>query len=155
MTSLFQLFFFSIALLLFTNSTIAQNCLFNLIVKNNIESVNNEGRVYFLEILNLSNEELEIDLSISNNNIGKNPDESSSVNNVNLFAELLNENGAELNNKVNLNSREAKKFQVKVSVPEGTPIEHWNSLLVVAKSKNCIDNAKLVTLYTFIPNTEQ
>lgn len=133
----------------------AQKYSFNITAKNNIESVNKEGRIYFLEIQNNTKEEMEVKLSIFNKNAGKNPDETDSRNNVYLTASFLNEEGREMEGKVVLKANGLLKFQVKVTVPEGTPIEHWNTLLVNAVSDKTTSYSSSLILYTFIPNPEE
>ena len=142
-------------MLISTLSSSAQKCSFSLTATNNIESVNNEGRIYFMEIQNKGNEEMDINLSFKNNNLGKNPDETNSKENVNLDAKFLNEDGQEMKGILKLGSNELLKFQVKVSVPSGTPIEHWNNLLIRATSDKCVDYSNSYTLYTFIPNPNE
>ena len=57
--------------------------------------------------------------------------------------------------KVVLKANGLLKFQVKVTVPEGTPIEHWNTLLVNAVSDKTTSYSSSLILYTFIPNPEE
>jgi hypothetical protein len=132
-----------------------QKCPFNISAKNNIESVNKEGRVYFLEIQNNSNDEMEINLTVINDNSVKNPDESDGNQNVNLIAKLIYEDGTEIKGMLKLKSKELSKFQVKVSVPTGTPFGHWNNLLVSATSNKCKDHTQSLMLFTFIPNPDE
>jgi hypothetical protein len=136
-------------------SSYAQKCSFKLIATDNIQSVNNEGRTYFIELQNNSNEEMEIHLNISNHNKEKNPDETDKLNNVNLNATIINEDGKEIKSSVQLKPNELLKFQVKVTVPVGTPIKHWNSLLLRASSDKCADYSSSLILYTFIPNPNE
>jgi hypothetical protein len=130
----------------------AQQCSFKLTTTSNIESVNNEGRIYFIEILNKSNEEMEINLSVSNDNTGTNPDKTESKNNVKLNSKIINEEGQEITGTLKLKANESIKFQVKLSVPEGTQIEHWNKILLIATSEKCTDYTSSLSLFTFIPN---
>jgi hypothetical protein len=135
----------------------AQKCSFSLIAKNNIESVNNEGRIYFMEIQNNKIEELDLNLSVTNSNSGENPDMTASGNNVNLNAELLYEDGQKIKGKVILKSNELLRFQVKVTVPAGTTYNRWNNLVINASSDNCdaSSSSSSLTLYTFIPDPEE
>jgi len=142
-------------ILLSSLSSYAQKCSFKLIATDNIQSVNNEGRTYFIELQNNSNEEMEIHLNISNHNKEKNPDETDKLNNVNLNATIINEDGKEIKSSVQLKPNELLKFQVKVTVPVGTPIKHWNSLLLRASSDKCADYSSSLILYTFIPNPNE
>ena len=144
--------FFFLFIGLCSHNLTAQNCSLNLSVSNNIESVNNEGRIYFMEIRNNSNKDEEVILAFSNSNIGKNPDQSSSEKNVILDAKFLDGDGKEIKENLKLSPNENKKFQVKVTVPAGTSIEHWNNLMISATSKNCADYSNSLTLYTFVPN---
>jgi hypothetical protein len=136
-------------------SSYAQKCSFKLIATDNIQSVNNEGRTYFIELQNNSNEEMEIHLNISNHNKEKNPDETDKLNNVNLNVTIINEDGKEIKSSVQLKPNELLKFQVKVTVPVGTPIKRWNSLLLRASSDKCADYSSSLILYTFIPNPNE
>jgi hypothetical protein len=142
-------------ILLSSLSSYAQQCSFKLTTTSNIESVNKEGRTYFIQLQNNSNEEMKINISIINHNKEKNPDETDKVNNVNLNANILNEDGTDISSDVLLRPNEILKFQVKVTVPEGTPIKHWNSLLLKATSDKCVDYSSSLILHTFIPNPEE
>lgn len=141
--------------ILSTLNSLAQKCTYNMSVKNNIESVNKEGRVYFMELQNNSGDEIEVKLSVFNKNSEKNPDNSDTKNNVFLTATFLNEAGNDIEGKLVLKPYELINFQVKVSVPSGTPIERWNNLLVNAISDKCPTYSPSLTLYTFIPNPEE
>jgi len=132
-----------------------QKCSFSLKSDNNIESVNSEGRVYFMELKNNNNDVIEIALTVKNDNSGKNPDETESKKNVNLNAKLLYEDGSEIKGMLKLRPNEIQKFQVKVSVPAGTPFGYWNNMIVSAVSDNCKENAQSLMLFTFIPNPEE
>jgi hypothetical protein len=133
----------------------AQNCSFNLVAKNNIESVNSEGRVYFMELQNNGTEETGVTLTASNANSGTNPDQTTAINNVNVNAEITYEDGQQINGKVVLKSNELLHFQVKVTVPAGTSFNHWNNLFVNASSDKCDAYSSSLTLYTFIPDPEE
>jgi len=133
----------------------AQKCSVTLIAKNNVESVDKGIRVYFMEIMNNEKEEIEIFLSATNSNSGKNPDNTDSRENVNLDAKIFYNNGNEIKDKIKLKSNELLEFQVKLVVPKGTSIEHWNNTLVSVFSEKCKNYSTSVTLYTFIPNPEE
>ena len=133
-------------------SSYAQNCAFKLTTTDNTQSVNKEGRIYFIQLQNNSNEEMVTNISVSNHNKDNNPDKSDKGNNVSLNAKILNEDGTEIMGSVHLKPNEMLKFQVKVTVPEGTPIKHWNSMLLKATSDKCSDYSSSLILYTFIPN---
>lgn len=132
-----------------------QKCAFSLKSDNNIESVNSEGRIYFMELKNNSDKVIDVALTVKNDNSGKNPDETESKMNVNLNAKLLYEDGSEIKGVLKLSPNEIQKFQVKVSVPAGTPFGYWNNLIVSAVSDNCKENAQSLMLFTFIPNPEE
>ncbi len=132
-----------------------KKCSFSLKADNNIESVNSEGRVYFLELQNNSNDAIEIALAVKNENTGKNPDDTESTMNVNLNAKLFYEDGSEIKYLLKLKPNEIQKFQVKVTVPARTPFGHWNNLIVSAVSDKCKDNTQSLTLFTFIPNPDE
>jgi hypothetical protein len=143
------------ATLLSSLRTSAQQCSFKLSTTDNIESVNDEGRTYFIQLQNNSNEQIGINISVSNNNTGNNPDQTISNNNVTLNAQILNENGQEIIGSVQLNPNEILKIQVKVTVPVGTPFKHWNSILLNASSAICTDYSSSLILYTFIPDPSE
>jgi hypothetical protein len=136
-------------------SSSAQECSFTLTAKNNIESVNKEGRIYFIEIQNNSKELMAINLTVLNKNSIENPDKTDSTKNVKLNAEILNGDGQEIKDAIKLISNELLKFQVKVTVPAGTPFGYWNNLLLKATSDNCNNFSTSLTLYTFIPNPDE
>jgi hypothetical protein len=133
----------------------AQDCSLVLTAKNNIESVNDEGRVYFITLQNNSSEAILLNLSVTNNNSGKNPDETSSIDNVKLNARILNTEGQEMTSKIKLVPKQLLEFQVKVTVPVGTPIKRWNNLLLKASTDKCNNYSASLILYTFIPNPEE
>jgi|WetSurMetagenome_2_1015567.scaffolds.fasta_scaffold463640_1 hypothetical protein len=151
-TSIFTLLF-----LVFLHPIIlsAQECSFTLTAQNNIESVNKEGRIYYIQIQNNSKEDMSLNLSVLNKNSEKNPDNTDSTDNVKLNARILNAEGEEIKGKVSLKSNELLKLQVKVTVPENTPYGHWNNTLLRGTSDKCNDYSTSLTLYTFIPNPEE
>ena len=133
----------------------SQSCAFKLTTTDNTESVNKDGRIYFIQLQNNSSEEMVMNLNVSNHNKEINPDKSDKENNVNLNAKLLNEDGTEISGSVHVKPNEILKFQVKVTVPEGTPIKHWNNMLLKATSDKCADYSSSLILYTFIPNLNE
>jgi hypothetical protein len=142
-------------ILLFPKYTLAQDCSVSLTAKNNIESVNEEGRVYFITLQNNSNEEIAVTLSVGNHNSDRNPDQSGSGENVTLTAKLLKAEGKDLNGPVRLLPKEGFEFQVQVTVPAGTPYNHWNHMQLIAASDKCAGYKSQLTLYTFVPNPEE
>jgi hypothetical protein len=135
----------------------AQDCAMILTAKNNIESVNNEGRIYFIILQNKSNEDISVNLSVTNTKTSseKNPDKTSPIYNVDLNARILNTDGKEIDGKIILSAKQVLEFQVKVSVPIGTQINRWNNLLLQASSDKCVNYSTSLVLYTFIPNPEE
>jgi hypothetical protein len=140
-------------IVMFPLSSSAQKCSLILTAENNIESVNSEGRVYFIQLENKSSEALNVKLSLSNNNTGKNPDLTLSSRNVSLNAAIILENDQNKQN-LKINANEVVKFQVKVTVPAGTPIERWNNIVLTASTEECSNYSTSLTLYTFIPDPE-
>ena len=149
----YSILFFVI--LLSSLSSTAQQCSFKLTTTDNTESVNKEGRTYFIQLQNNSNEEMVTNISVTNHNKENNPDKTDKVNNVNLNATILSEDGKEIAGKVQLKPNETLKFQVKVTVPEGTPLKHWNNMLLKATSDKCADYTSTLILYTFIPDPKE
>ncbi len=109
----------------------------------------------FFFFSNNSSDEIEVKLSVFNKNSEKNPDNTATKNNVFLTATFLNETGNDIEGKLVLKPYELLNFQVKVTVPAGTPIERWNNLLVNAISDKCPTYSPSLTLYTFIPNPDE
>jgi hypothetical protein len=142
-------------ILLSSLSSTAQQCSFKLTTTDNTQSVNKDGRIYFIQLQNNSNEEMVMNLNVSNHNKEINPDKSDKESNVNLNARLLNEDGTEITGSVQLKPNEILNFKVKVTVPEGTPIKRWNNMLLKATSDKCTDYSSSLILYTFIPNLEE
>jgi hypothetical protein len=132
----------------------AQNCSLTLTAKNNIESVNSEGRVYFMVLKNNTSEGIDVNFTASNDNTGNNPDASDGSNNVILNASILNKNGVALTGNVHLASNETFEFQVKVTVPSGTLVNHWNNTLLSVSSNKCLNYSTSINLFTFIPVME-
>jgi hypothetical protein len=154
--TLFGFFLISILLsLLFPKNISAQNCSLSMMAQNNIESVNDEGRVYFITLQNNGNEAISVDLSVLNRNSEMNPDQTPSTFNVSLTAEILNSAGKAINGKVNVAPKELLEFQVKVTVPQSTPINRWNHLLLKAATDKCSGYESTLTLYTYVPNPEE
>jgi hypothetical protein len=140
-------------------SSSAQDCSLKLVAENNIESVNSDGRVFFIQLINNGNDAIAVNLSIANDNSGsknsgKNPDLSVVNNNVSLNASIILENSQELNN-IKISANETLKFQVKVTVPEGTPIMKWNNMILTASSEKCNNYSTSLVIYTFVPNPEE
>ncbi len=133
----------------------AQSCELTLGVSNNIESVNEDGRVYFLTISNKTASEVAVTIALDNVSRVKNPDESSNSNNVSLNATLLDSNGQPASASLVLSSGASLDFQVKVTVPARTPLNRWNQILVSATSSQCPAQTSELILYTFIPDLSQ
>jgi hypothetical protein len=143
-------------LLLFSVSGIyAQNCKVSITAENNIESVNSEGRIYFMELQNSGNQDLSLALSVVNNNSCVNPDQTQGNSNVNLNAQILTEEKQLIVGNILLKSNDVYKFLVKVTVPKGTSINHWNCSEVKAISDACPDMSVSLILNTYIPNPEE
>ena len=142
-------------ILLLPKQSSAQDCSLTLSAKNNIESVNEEGRVYFITLQNNGNEALAVDLSVLNRNSEMNPDQTPSTFNVSLTSEILNSTGKAISGKINVAPKEIMEFQVKVTVPQGTPINRWNHLLLKAATDKCSGYESTLTLYTYVPNPEE
>ncbi|OFX23240.1 MAG: hypothetical protein A2033_04130 [Bacteroidetes bacterium GWA2_31_9] len=136
------------------NHLYEQSCKISISSKNNIESVNKNGRIYFMTITNNSNHDLVITLFTSNNNTENNPDGSEGRHNVKLNSKLTNNNDVELD-KISLKSNETFEFKVNVTVPLGTQIEHWNIISVKAITDECVDYSTSFNLFTFIPNPNE
>jgi hypothetical protein len=132
----------------------SQHCSFTVTSLNNIESVNADGRIYFIQLKNNSNEGVIVGLSVVNNNLGKNPDSTSCSTNVQLTAQLINSAGQRLPDHISLDPNAQFSFQVKVIAPVGTLLEHWNKLLLKAVADKCPGYMATVDLYTFIPRPE-
>ena len=96
-----------------------------------------------------------IDRRLFEHNSGKNPDETSSVDNVKLNAGIMNAEGQEMSSKIKLEPKQLLEFQVKVTVPAGTPVKRWNNLLLKASTDKCNNYSTSLILYTFIPNPEE
>jgi hypothetical protein len=140
---------------LLPDNSSAQSCSLTLSAKNNIESVNDEGRVYFITLQNNGNEAISVDLSVLNRNSEMNPDQTPTTFNVSLSAEILNSAGKAINGKINVAPKELQEFQVKVTVPQGTPINRWNHLLLKAAADKCSGYESTLILYTYVPNPEE
>jgi hypothetical protein len=141
-------------LMLFPLSSSAQVCNLALTVKNNIESVNNDGRTYFIVLQNNTTEEIDVNLLVANYNTGTNPDGSAGSNNVVLNSEILDNNGLAMTNNVHLTSNETLNFQVKMTVPTVTVQERWNNSLLTASSAKCTNYSTSVNIFTFVPIPE-
>jgi len=146
--------FFIILFVIFISSlnASAQQCFFHLSTADNTESVNKEGRTYFVELQNKGNEVANINLTVLNSNAEINPDKTDNSKNVNLTATILSEDGLTILNNVQLQPNQILKFLVKITVPVGTSIEHWNSMLLKATTDLCPDYSSTLKLHTFIPN---
>jgi hypothetical protein len=143
-----------IVIVLFPVSSTAQKCSLTLTVKNNVESVNSEGRVYFMVLKNNEAEGIDVKFTLANNNTGDNPDESKCNSNVNLVAAVLDTEEKPLKGSLRLKPNETVEFRVKVTVPANTPLERWNKTLVRAYSEKCPNYSASLVLYTFIPVPE-
>jgi hypothetical protein len=135
-------------------SSSAQVCSLTLTAKNNIESVNADGRVYFIVLQNNTADGIDVTFSTVNYNIGANPDASDGSNNVILNAAILDKNGVAMTGSVHLAANETFEFQVKVTVPAGTQIDRWNNTMLTAASDKCANYSTTLNLFTFIPTPE-
>lgn len=132
----------------------SQECKLRLTALNNIESVNQEGREYFIDLINDGDKQVKVELAISESSSGSNPDGTAAFNNnVSLPAEILNEKGVVIKPSVELQAKTTKRILVKVTVPEGTRTERWSSHLVTAKSQECEAGIASIVLYTFVPGS--
>ncbi|MEI6853887.1 MAG: hypothetical protein WCL06_13660, partial [Bacteroidota bacterium] len=57
--------------------------------------------------------------------------------------------------KLSVAPKEFMEFQLKVTVPQGTPINRWNHLLLKAATDKCSGYESTLTLYTYVPNPEE
>jgi hypothetical protein len=144
-----------ILLILFVSGIYAQECKVIIAAENNIESVNSEGRIYFMELQNSGDQDLNLALSVVNNNSCVNPDQTSGSSNVSLDAQILTEENQPIVGNILLRSKEVYKFLVKVTVPAGTLINHWNCSEVKAISDECPDFSVSMILNTYIPSLEE
>jgi hypothetical protein len=143
-----------ILLMLSVSGIYAQDCKVIIKAENNIESVNTEGRVYFMELQNSGDQDLSLALSVVNNNSCVNPDQSQGNSNVNLNAQIMTVDKQLIVGEILLKSNESYKFLVLVTVPEGTSINHWNCSEVKAISNECPALSFSLILNTYIPNPE-
>jgi len=67
---------------------------------------------------------------------------------------VLDYNGMAHSGNFHLNANDVLEFQVKVTVPAGTPENHWNGTLLTASSDKCFDYSTSIKLFTFIPIPE-
>jgi hypothetical protein len=141
-----------VLLLLSVSGIYAQDCKVFITAENNIESVNSEGRTYFMELQNSGSQELNLVLSVVNNNSCVNPDQSSGNSNVNLNAQIMTVDKQLIVGNILLKPNEVYKFLVLVTVPEGTPINHWNCSEVKAIPDECPDLSFSLILNTYIPS---
>jgi hypothetical protein len=141
-----------ILLVLSVTGIYAQDCKVFITAENNIESVNSDGRTYFMELQNSGSQDLSLLLSVVNNNSYVNPDQSSGTSNVNLNAQLVTIDKQPIVGNILLKPNEVYKFLVLVTVPAGTLVDHWNCSEVKAISDQCPDLSFSLILNTYIPS---
>jgi hypothetical protein len=59
------------------------------------------------------------------------------------------------NNRINVPARSATIFQVSVSVPVGTPVNHWGGLEVKAINDDCPDGTVSALLKLFVTDPSE
>lgn len=144
--------FVLIFLMLSATNIYSQDCQAIITVKNNVESINTDGRIYFMELKNTGLNDLSLSFSVENNNTCVNPDNTPGSSNVNLNAAVLTEDNNPIVEKIVLKSLTSFKFLVHVTAPENTPINHWNCCELKAISDECPDMPTSMILNTYIPD---
>lgn len=144
------LIFMTAFLLLSFQSSFAQDCGLKMTVLNNNESVVEGGRIFYVDISNLTSKEATVSLTLSGWNTSKNPDGSNPINNVSLDARILNEKGEKLE-KILLKPDSEYRFHVLINAPAGTRPERWSNVQLTAISAGCESKPEMIVINAFIP----
>ncbi len=159
-TTLLIIFF---SLLVFCNTGFSQSktgCNAELSVEKNrsIKSVGENGAFFTLELKNTSSVSKTYTITSSktkqpckksNYLISKSTNNNSNLDVTFLLPDNINSNTKDISFTVNRG--DSQKFYVKVEVPDGTPYETWNCLMINAKSENCSSNGAETILSVYIP----
>lgn len=153
------LMFMTLAFLSNFSSAYAQSCNSELIVINNRDARSaseNDPTQFQLEILNNSFSSQSYHIEVVNFEgtfkiKGEEPARLGSDNN--LIVSVYQKNSQ--NNTINVPGRSATIFQVSVSVPIGTPVNHWGGLEVKAINNACQDGTVSALLKLFVTDPSE
>lgn len=140
-----------------SNYTYAQTCesVFKVEKDRNFRSVDQDGTTYWLSLTNLSSfqKTYTVDLtdlvSPCNNNI-----HPMTGPNVSLELEVLDENSNPIGTQINVAAGQTYRFQINVSVPDGTTLERWSCVEVKVNTNNCV-NTLSTNLSIYVPDPSQ
>lgn len=142
----------------YTYSVHAQNnCDVDINAKKNRNSknVSLEGSAYRMVITNNGNTTDTFVLSSKDiNNTCTNPDGSSNAGNIDLNYEFLDSNNNKITS-ITLNAGETYNFLVSVAVPNGTAVNKWSCVEIVASSTNCENYSSSTNLQSMVIDPSQ
>lgn len=153
------LMFMTLAFFSNFSSAYAQSCNSELSISNNRDARSaseNDPTQFQLEIINNSFSSQSYYIEVVNFDgtfkiKGEEPARLSSNNNLNVS--VLQNNTQ--NNTISVPARSTIIFQVSVSVPIGTPVNHWGGLKVKAISDACPDGAISALLKLFVTDPSE
>ena len=153
------LMFMTLAFLSNFSSAYAQSCNTELIVINNRDARSaseNDPTQFQLEILNNSFSVQSYHIEVANfDGIFKiNGEEPTRLGSDNNLIVSVYQNNLK-NNTINVPGRSTIVFQVSVSVPIGTPVNHWGGLEVKAINNACQDGTVSVLLKLFVTDPSE
>ncbi len=145
-------------LLLPTQDTFSQstNCQAKIIVEENgnVDSVSENGVLYKMLLTNTGTTTDNYKLSVVNvNSTSKNPDESSTQDNVALKTIFLNQQKNEIT-EIIINAGETFSFYSMLTIPTGTPFSKWSNNQIIATSSNCPTYKTDTVLHTYVLNPD-
>lgn len=153
------LMFMTLAFLSNFSSAYAQSCNTELIVINNRDvrsASENDPTQFQLEILNnsFSSQSYHIEVVNFEGTFKIKGDEPARLNpNNDLIASIYQNNSK--NNTINVPGRSTIIFQISVSVPIGTPVNHWGGLEVKAINNACQDGTVSALLKLFVTDPSE
>ncbi len=138
--------------------TFAQNnCKANItVLKNrNVKTITNSEYTFTLYLENSGSKAGEFTITANNaNGSNENPDGSPTGSNIELTHQLLDTGMNPISNPVLVKAGETFSFLLKLSVPEGSPIEAWNCTEVSVEADNCVLAPGSILLYVFNPDPD-
>ncbi len=136
----------------------AQNCKASLSVEKdrNFKSADQDGASFVLILENKSNSSATYTINTRNLETACYGKNKPSASNVSLQAALSAYDSILIaDNEISLEGGEEVKFEINVTIPEGTPINSWSCIEVEAIPQSCASPPIKTTLSVFVPNPSE
>lgn len=147
-------FFIFINCYLFSQSN---KCNASLIVEHerNVRSTTSNGTYYAMMLTNHSTITTNYTLKAQNNISNcHNPDDSKSINNVELNITFLDKNQKTIK-EISVQAGQKIHFYVHVTVPSNTKVNNWSCTEIIANSEECLDYKLKTVLKTLVISSSE